>query len=30
MPHVAGRKKVKVAVEQINYRLANLKLTYAA
>ena len=30
MAHAAGRKKVKVAAEQINHRLADLKLTHAA
>ena len=30
LAHVAGRKKVKVAAEQINHRLADLKLTHAA
>ena len=30
MTHAASRKKVKVTAEQINHRLANLKLTHAA
>jgi len=28
--HIAGRKKVKVAAEQINHRLTDLKLTHTA
>jgi len=30
LAHAAGRKKVKVAAEQISHRLADLKLTHAA